>query len=197
MSKKSMPAVALVTISSLLATGACAHTVHHSTPLPPLADGDEVSVTTSTGTGDVLVLPGRATTAGPTAFRSVGGQPIDDERVRGVTVTSRDHGRGAGEGAVIGLGVGALAGMAFGLSAAESTTCGDDDLACGLVDIFADAGVAAYSLMGGALIGTVTGAVLGGTIGHRRYDVYEASPVPQVGVAPTAGGVQASAAWRF
>ena len=194
MSKKFIAAALL---TSLLGATACSHTVRHTTPLPALADDDEISATTSMLTGDQISQPLQVSSAGPTAFTSMGGRPVENSRVIDVTVTTRDHARGAGEGAIIGLGVGTLSGLALGMSAGASTTCAPDDTSCSLFDPLGDAIVGASAVGAGMLIGTLAGGIIGGVVGHRQHDVYAASAVPQLGVAPTVGGAQASAAWRF
>lgn len=178
-------------------TAACSHTVRHVAPLPPQPADAELTATVRTPGGDSREQPVQPPDGGATTLRTLDGQPIDASTIADVTVTTRDRGRGALEGGLIGLGVGGVTGMITGLVIGSKSTCDEGDLSCPVVDGLLDVGLMFEATLAGLLIGTVTGGLLGAAFGHDRRDVYEASVVPQVGVAPTAGGAQASAAWRF
>ena len=108
-------------------------------------------------------------------------------RVERIEVRRGDRRRGAG--ALRGMGIGLLSGIAVGLAYARidetSEPCGDGP--CGI-------GYFIYPILGGGA-GLALGGVLGAAAGWQRW---ERVPLPaRVGLAPRRGGLAASASPNF
>ncbi|MBK9036082.1 MAG: hypothetical protein IPL61_33365 [Myxococcales bacterium] len=107
---------------------------------------------------------------------------------------SVDHGRGALEGAGIGLLTGAATGAVAGLVDGDDPPCLDTDWFC----FRFDAGEKAVVLgLAGGSVGAVAGLVLGALVGSR--DTYERTPgwVPLVSTSAAPGAASATATWTF
>jgi MFS family permease len=97
--------------------------------------------------------------AGTRIITTSDGRAIPLGNVREVKVVKR--GRGALEGAMIGLGVGVVSGLALGLVAENNPNRQD----CGYPCTGAEKGELTAAVFGG--IGTGLGAIVGAAIGHR------------------------------
>jgi hypothetical protein len=104
------------------------------------------------------------------------------------------HGRGALEGAGIGVLGGALAGAVVGYAAGDDPECSNDAFLC--LQFKAED----KALFGGLYVGAIglaAGALIGGVIGSR--DVYEVTPgyVPRVSTVVAPDQVGAKLDWSF
>lgn len=102
------------------------------------------------------------------------------------------HGRGALEGAGLGLLAGAAGGAVVGLASGDDPPCADQDLFC---LSFSAGDKAAILGLYGAGVGALAGLVIGGLAGS--HDVYERDDGPQLGVSASPGGASATASWSF
>jgi hypothetical protein len=128
-----------------------------------LADhaGSEMTVATTDRQPDQSGMAIEATS--PTEFRfwTLEGAVVPIENVRKVTVVK--HGRGALEGALLGIAIGTLGGYIFGLT--RDLTTFERSMDCTLVCDNSDAaklGAIEFGVLG-LLLGTLTGA----SLGHR------------------------------
>ncbi|MGQ0712845.1 MAG: hypothetical protein ACT4PJ_03830 [Gemmatimonadaceae bacterium] len=131
--------------------------------------GDLVAVTDST----LSIRP-----PGSTMHETISTSSVQGFEVR----TGRDRGRGAGFGALIGLGSGLIIGYALG------DDCGPDEFICFDRD---------ETMLGGGFVGAAIGGLIGLAVG--RGDRWAVRSVPgRVSVVPlSGGGVRLGASLRF
>jgi len=166
----------LLLILSALASTRCSTTIQSSRGAAPTSgwmeehDSSGATVTVANGSA-VWQIPGVLSRAAPALkepspepariqlISTLDGSAIPLENAREVKVVKR--GRGALEGALIGLGVGILSGAVLGLVAGDSANRTD----CGYPCTGEDKAKVTGAVLGG--FGTGLGAIVGAAVGHR------------------------------
>ena len=128
-----------------------------------LADhaGSEMTVATTDRQPDQSGMAIEATSPTEIRFRTREGAVVPIETVRQVTVVK--HGRGTLEGALLGVGIGALAGYMYGLTGDLSAY--ERSMDCTIVCNHQDA--ANWGALTFGVIGLVAGTITGLAVGHR------------------------------